>query len=57
MNVFVISIVLVFKDKKQDLIKVIQEAQKSNRGIWSLGDQRVSAAEQKRKNVESVNGS
>ena len=40
------------KDKKDDLLKAIQEAQKSKRGIWSLGEQRVSAAEQKRTNVE-----
>ena len=34
--------------RKGEIVAAIQEAQSAKRGIWSLGDQRVSAAEQKR---------
>lgn len=37
-----------FQTKKRDILEAIQEAKKEKRGIWSLGDNRVSAAEQKR---------
>jgi len=39
---------LAKQTKKDEIRAAIREAQKSKRGIWSLGDDRVSAAEQKR---------
>jgi hypothetical protein len=38
----------MFQMKKDDLLSAIREAKAANRGIWSLGENRVSAAEQKR---------
>lgn len=37
-----------FQTKKDELLAAIREAKSANRGIWSLGENRVSAAEQKR---------
>jgi len=34
--------------KKAEIVAAINEAQKAKRGIWSLGENRVTAAEQKR---------
>jgi len=40
--------ILLSQTRKGEILAAMDEARKAKRGIWSLGENRVSAAEQKR---------